>query len=182
MKSGFYALAGCTLLLTSACAQMPKDVLQVTEQHKAMKAAQSRTIASPKKKEVLLAGAAALQDMGFSIDKTDPELGLVVGSKQRDAKEGEQVALAVVGAAITTILAGPVAGVHNFKYDDEQFVRASITAGSEENATDLRISVQRIVLDQRGDVSKAETVKDEKLYSQFYETLGASIPWEVTGG
>jgi len=182
MKSGFNILACCTLLLTGACAQMPDDVLQVSEKHRVMKVAQSRKVATPKKKEVLLAGAAALQDMGFTIDQSDPELGLVVGSKQRDATDGGQIALAVVGATLTTLLAGPAAGVNGFRYDDEQVVRASLIAGDGADETDLRISVQRVVLDQRGKVSKAETIRDEELYTQFYETLGGSIPWEVTGG
>ncbi|SDR30742.1 hypothetical protein [Pseudovibrio sp. Tun.PSC04-5.I4] len=182
MSSRFNVIAGCALLLLGACAQMPKDVMQVGEKHKAMKVAQSRTVVTPKKKEVLLSGAKALQDMGFTIDSTDPDLGLVVGSKRRDATDGRQMALAVAGAAVQTVLFGPIIGYATFKYDDEQTVRASLTAGEGDKGTDLRINVQRVVLDQRGGISRQETVQDAELYSTFYDTLGASIPWQVTGG
>ncbi|WFS61335.1 hypothetical protein LF599_11690 [Pseudodesulfovibrio thermohalotolerans] len=48
---------------------------------------------------VLVAANAVLQDLGFNLDETDPELGVVVASKNRDATDGGQVfLLALLGA------------------------------------------------------------------------------------
>jgi hypothetical protein len=50
---------------------------------------------------MLSAATAVLQDLGFNIEETELPLGVLVGSKSRDAVSGSQIAGAIVLAALT---------------------------------------------------------------------------------
>ena len=51
--------------------------------------------------DILSASAAALQDLGFSIDESETKLGIIVGSKRSDASSDVEEALQVVTAILS---------------------------------------------------------------------------------
>ena len=89
----------------SACETgIPREALRITEQSFAERQLQTRRFETADEKMMLSAVAGLLQDLGFSIDEIETELGVVVGSKMRDAREFSQVARAVKSQSVNTLL------------------------------------------------------------------------------
>jgi hypothetical protein len=86
-------------LMTGCAASTPKDALTLSPESLANRQLQTRRYDTGNDNAVLVAANAVLQDLGFNLDETDPELGVVVASKERDATDGGQVfLLALLGA------------------------------------------------------------------------------------
>lgn len=86
-KLGRIAPAIACLLL--GCAPgIPTEALQINPQTLAQREASSRSYDTGNEGEILSASVQVLQDLGFTIDRTAADAGLVTASKQRDATEG----------------------------------------------------------------------------------------------
>jgi hypothetical protein len=155
--------------LLSACATgIPKEALQITELTLAERQMQTRRFETPDEKMILFAVSGLLQDLGFNLDESETRVGLVVGSKRRDATEADQVALAIFAA---------VFGVYS-PIDEVQVLRASVvTRPVGENSQNIAVQVtfQRIVWDTNNRVSKAESLKDPMQFQEFFEKLSKSL-------
>jgi hypothetical protein len=89
------------LCVTSGCAaKMPKDAFELSPESMANRQLQTRRYDTGNEEAVLVAANGVLQDLGFNLDETDPELGVVVASKNRDATDGGQVFLLVLLGAL----------------------------------------------------------------------------------
>jgi hypothetical protein len=118
--------------------------------------------------EILSASAALLQDLGFHLDESETDLGLLVSSKERDATEAGQVALAFLAAL----------GGSNMSIDTLQKIRASVVTspvGENRERTRVRVTFQRIVWNNYGQVSKLEKLNDPEMYQEFYEKLSKAV-------
>jgi len=118
---------------------------------------------------ILAAGIGVLQDMGYSVDSTEKDAGLVAASKTVDATNGAQVA----GMIFIALLGGQPQAI-----DKEQKIRVSfVTLPSklDKKGYLARVSFQRIVWNTKGQVTAAETLKDEKLYQEFFDKLSKSV-------
>ena len=91
------------MLFLVACQAIPKNALVMTPQTLQDRQIQTRIFETTDKEAMLIAATGVLQDLGFAIDETDVELGVIVGQKQRDAISGSQVAGAFVMAALTGV-------------------------------------------------------------------------------
>ena len=161
----------CLLLATamavSGCAQtIPKEALQLKPESMQLRQLQTRSFETKDEKKLLNAGAGVLQDLGFNIDESETKLGVIVGSKDRDAVEAGQVAGAVVMAVMFGV-AMPV--------DKNQKIRASVVTRPNGSKTNLRVTFQRVVWNTRGQVSKTESIEDATIYQQFFEKLSKSV-------
>lgn len=157
-----FVLAGCQQTI-------PKEVLQLSATSLEDRQLQTRRFDTNNEEQLLASSAAVLQDLGFSLDESETKLGLIVGSKQRDATEAGQVAGAIVMAALFGV-AMPV--------DSEQKIRISIAtkALNEENTQhSVRVTFQRVVWNTQGKVSRSEMLKEAELYQQFFEKLSKSV-------
>ena len=128
-----------------------------------------------KEDEIITACAGVLQDLGFTLDDSETELGLVVASKNRDATDAGQVALATLA-----VMLGALGGGSSNAFaaiDSVQKIRASVVSkpGLDGNRIVVRVTFQRIVWNRRGDISKMETLKDPGLYEGFFERLSKAI-------
>ncbi len=126
-------------------------------------------------KKVIQASAGALQDLGFTIDKSETDLGMIVASKNRSAVSVGQATL-----AITADVASALFGAYSNLYaqtDKEQKIEASliINPSLSEKSTVVRIKFQRVIWNQAGLVSRFETIKDPELYQGFFERLSKAI-------
>lgn len=155
----FCAIAG---LLSAGCAQrIPETALALKPDTLALRQLQTRRFETTDEKMLLQAGAGVLQDLGFNIDESETKLGVIVGSKTRDATEAGQIA----GAILVGVLFGVVPPT-----DKEQKIRASLISKPMDNgSTTVRVTFQRIVWNNQGQISRTESVEDATIYQEFFE-------------
>jgi hypothetical protein len=157
------ALAGCQ------AAKVPKQALDLSPEDISNKQIQSRVFDTADEKMVLSSCAAVLQDLGFNLDESCTDLGLVTSSKSRSAVESGQVA----GKVVVAILFGVYVPV-----DKEQKIRASLVTrpiGEKKERVIVRLTIQRVVWNEQNKVTKAETINDPQIYQEFFDKLAQSI-------
>ena len=152
------------VIISSCSSGIPPEALEFTPQTLTQREAASRYYATLAEGETLSASVQVLQDLGFTIDRTAADAGLVTASKQRDATEGGQVVAAIAMAVLF--------GVY-MPVDDNQVIRASIVTRPVEDKGRMyvRVAFQRIVTDTQGKRSKIERLDDPELYSSFFRQL-----------
>ena len=183
-------------LLLSACVKIPKDALQLQPESLANRQLQTRRFDTTNYETMLGASAAVFQDLGFSLDETEYKLGVLVGSKRRDATNAGQV----VGAVLLAIFSGVPQS-----YDTEQTIRASLVmreidtgksepekpdinvgskgkskepekpAGREEGISTVRVTFQRVIHNNYGQVTKLEQINDPLVYQDFFDKLAQAV-------
>jgi hypothetical protein len=161
------AVVGALVLV--ACQQgVPKEALQLSPDSLERRQAQTRVFETGDEAEILSASAALLQDLGFTLDESEVDLGVIVASKNRDATEVGQV----VGAVAMAVLFGT-----RFPVDDQQRIRAALVTRELEDRPGyaVRLTMQRIVWDTDGQVSKTEPIDDERIYQEFFDKLSKSV-------
>ena len=168
MKNLKYLFIAC-VLGTTGCATTPDNIFQLADTSLQDRQIQSRFFETNNEAELLSAGIAVLQDMGYSIDETETKSGVITASKTVDATSGAQVA----GAILLTLLSGVAAPI-----DSQQQIRVSfVTVPSKLNNNGYlaRATFQRIVTSTQGQVTKAETLNKEELYVEFFNKLSKSV-------
>jgi len=163
------------LYITGCATTYPKNFLALSEDSLKMRQLQMRQFETINEKEIISASAGVLQDMGFTLDDSETKLGLVVASKDRDATDAGQVALATT-SVILSALGGMRSDAFNY-IDKVQKIRASIVSrlNAEGNKTVVRVTFQRIVWNNIGNISKMETLNDPALYQGFFDKLSRSV-------
>ncbi len=151
-----------------ACVQtIPKEALQLRPESLELRKLQTRSFETKDEKQLLVAGAGILQDLGYNIDESETKLGVIVGSKDRDAVEAAQVAGAIMIAAL---------GGGSVPIDKNQKIRASlITFPGKGKTTNLRITIQRIVWNTAGQISKTQSIEDPEIYQDFFTKLSKAV-------
>lgn len=170
MKKIFVVPLLATSLFVAGCQQtIPKEALQFSMTTLEDRQLQTRRFETADEGALLASSAAVLQDLGFNLDESETGLGLVVGSKNRDATEAGQV----VGAIAMAVLFGVAMPV-----DKEQKIRVSlVTKATNDEKTEhaVRVTFQRIVWNTQGQVSRTEMLKDPEMYQGFFESLSKSV-------
>jgi hypothetical protein len=156
------------LVSLSACAPtVPKEALELGNDSLQRRQAQTRRFETEDEKKLLAAGAQVLQDLGFNLEESETGLGVVVGSKERDAVEAGQV----VAAIIVAVLSGAATPI-----DSTQKIRVSlITRPLSKKDMAARVTFQRIVWNTQGQVTTTEALDDPKLYQEFFDKLSQSV-------
>jgi len=145
------------------------DVLKLTADSMALRQMQTRKYSTRDDTKVIQAVVGLLQDDGFTIQELEADLGVVLGSKNREAIEAGQVAAAV--------LVGVVFGVA-IPIDKYQLMSASIViseAPSDSNSTIVRVTFSRLVWNTDNDLSKAERLEEPEMYQLFFSKLSKSL-------
>lgn len=158
------------IFLLSACATtIPPEALKFNPDTLANRQLQARKFDTKNEKELLSAASAVLQDLGFNLDESAPGIGVLVGSKKRDARDSGQIA----GQIMLGILFGAAA----MSIDSEQLIRASLVTKPAENGNGyiLRVTFQRVVWNQNKQVSKIEAINDQETYKGFFDKLSKSV-------
>jgi starvation-inducible outer membrane lipoprotein len=158
LLSGFILLTGCQTI--------PKDALTLSPESLKQRQIQTRKYETKDDAKILAACAGLLQDMGFNLDESETELGVIVASKKRSAVNAGQQVLAILAALGGTYM----------PTDKEQKMRASIvTRPVGENHIAVRVTFQRIVWNSQGQVTVREGLTDPKIYQEFFGKLSKSI-------
>lgn len=161
--------AGITvaLLSTGCVATIPKDALKLQPESLQSRQLQTRYYETTNEMKILAAGTAVLQDLGFSLAESETKLGVVTGTKQRDAVNAGQVTTAIVVA----LLGGGVMPI-----DKAQTMRVSfVTRPLEHNRVLVRVTFQRVVMNTNNQVTTQEALMDPPIYIEFYDKLSKAI-------
>ncbi len=151
------------------CVSIPQGAFKLQESSLEIRKMQTRKFDTKDEVELLSAGAAQLQDMGYIIDETEKNVGLIVASKDADATNGVQIAQ-MIAIALLTGVSGPT--------DKAQKIRVSfvtIPSGANSGSYLARITFQRIVWNDRGHIARVETISDPKIYQDFFSQLSKSV-------
>ncbi|MGE4350687.1 MAG: hypothetical protein AB7E52_00690 [Bdellovibrionales bacterium] len=162
------ALCFAALLTLCACAQaVPKEALELTQETLQQRQMQTRKFETNDEKKLLTSGAQVLQDLGFNLEESETALGVVVGSKERDATEAAEVAAVIF---LRVMIGTPML------YDEKQKIRVSlITRPVAKEETAARVTFQRVVWNNQGQISTTEPLNDPKLYQEFFDKLSQSV-------
>ena len=152
---------------TSCQSGVPPDALKLSRESLERRQLQTRAFDTANEKVLLQASAGVLQDLGFTLDESETELGVVVASKDRSAVEAGQVAGQIAMALLL--------GVYTPIDKNQRFWASLVTRPLLPERSAVRVTFQRIVWNDQGQVSKAEFIDDVSIYREFFEKLGQSV-------
>ncbi len=167
-------LAFLVAAFSSGCLPaIPPEALTLQPEAASLRVQQTRRFDTNNEGELLQASLGVLQDMGFELDESESRLGVLVASKTRDATDAAQVASKILVAAFAS---------QNMPIDVTQRIRVSlITRVISPKESTVRITFQRIVWNDMGQVSLSESLDDPELYQQFFFKLSKSLFLEAHG-
>lgn len=152
--------------LTGCATTVPKEALQLSPTSLEDRQMQTRHFEGSSENEILSASAGVLQDLGFQINESETDLGIIVCSKERDATESGQVAAAVVVALL---------GGGSIPIDKNQKIKASLVVKPDKSGFNVRITFQRMVWNTQNQLSKVEGLREPEMYQEFFDKLSKSI-------
>jgi len=156
-------------LMFQGCDSIPKDALQMNEATVEQRQLQTRAFETADESKILSASASLLQDLGFTLDKSETKVGLIVASKDRSAVNAGQVTGAI---ALTVLFGGPCT------FDQKQKIRASVVthpAYEGKYRIAVRVTFQRVVWDNYGQITKLERLNESDLYTGFFDKLSKAV-------
>lgn len=160
---------GFSFVIQGCQTTIPKEALQLSSESLKTRQLQTRRFDTKEEATLLSASAQVLQDLGFNLDESETKLGVIVASKDRDATEAGQI----VGAVLIAVIFGVSVPV-----DKLQKIRVSLVTRpmkSETGGMAVRITFQRLIWNDRGQISRLETLDDAKIYQEFFEKLSKAV-------
>lgn len=173
------AMGALCLATLAGCASIPDDALALSPDSLERRQLQTRRIDGIDEKKLLAAAAGVLQDLGFNIDESETRLGVIVASKDRSALTGTQIAGAIVAAMFG--IATPIDKTQNIRVSLVTRPAVSSDGVPLGDSHLLRITIQRIVRDVNGQISRIESIEEPNVYQAFFDRLSKSIFLEVQG-
>lgn len=169
----------------SGCVPMPKaeDFFKLTPESAKHRALQTRMFETSDEKELLSASAAVLLDLGFQVEESSTEVGVLRAAKERSAREYAQEILQACVCLLSAVGGEPII----MPVDLHQQINATLVTRRSESAPSrfsVRINFYRMVWKgdgATGDQSippgeqRIEMIYDEKIYRQFFAKLSKSV-------
>jgi hypothetical protein len=151
----------------------PKNLMLPSENQLELREQQSRVYKTTDEANLLSASAALLQDMGFNIDESNKELGILTASKMRSAVNARNQATAILLTVLTAAAGNPVLQ----PTDKEQKMRAGVVVKplGDGHSTIVRVTFQRIVYNTAGQVSTQEMLGSDQIYTEFFDKLSKAV-------
>jgi hypothetical protein len=123
---------------------------------------QTRIFETNDEMQVLTASAALLQDLGFTINKSEVKCGVIVASRYRDLRPNYGVIL------LKDFIKEP--------YNTHQKVIASlVTRPLDDRRTAVRVTFQHMVWRSDKRMAKNEQINEPEIYRQFFSKLSKSL-------
>ena len=173
MKRCIVLSMACMVFLT-ACASLPRDALDLTEERIKRRQVQTRLF-NVSEKQLLAAVAVLLQDLGYAIDESESSLGVIVASKNCDARRAGEI---ILQALLATMAAMGGADNPQMIYEKDQMIRVSIVTtpiSGQESATMVRPTFQRIIVNNYGKLSRMLPVEADGIYRDFFDKLSKAL-------
>jgi hypothetical protein len=172
-------------LLLSGCIQMatPESLFELTPDSAKHKALQTRLFETSNEKELLSASAAVLQDLGFQIEESDVDAGVLRAAKERSARSvGQEILqgfIFLIGLFGQQTIIIPV-DLH------QQIGATLVTRRAEHDASrfTVRILFHRKVWKGDGQSGNSyimpgeqhmDIIYDENIYQQFFAKLSKGL-------
>jgi hypothetical protein len=177
MRYRLLAIVACALIAGCMPSEITKEMLKFNEDTPARRQVESRSFATADEAKLLSDGAAVLKELGFTVDVRSDELGFVAASKKGSAYNVGEIA----AAAATVIVSQAVGlGLGMPAYDKNQSLRAAlIAAPGDGGALVIRVTLQRVVWDTDGSVTKSELLTDPAPYKEFFTKLARTSGLEA---
>jgi len=170
------------LLLLTGCAPEVSQMLTPPEDMLAQRQIQTRQYEFADEEQVLMACTGFLQDMGFQIDEGASRLGVVLGSKMRDANSltpGQRAAVAV--AALGLVAGGYTAPLALLLVDKMQAkpVRIEVGVFTRKIGTSGDQVAVRIIFRETGykdgRPAPPHIIKDATIYQEAFDRLSKAL-------
>jgi hypothetical protein len=171
--------------LLSGCVQMPKveSFFVLTPESAKYRSLQTRMFETSNEKELLSASAAVLQDLGFQVEESVKDVGMLRAAKERGAREyGQEIMQSLI------FILGALGGKATIiPVDVHQQINATlVTRRSETDASrfSVRILFHRSIWKGDGNtgdqyippgIQSLELIVDGKIYQQFFAKLSKSV-------
>ena len=127
---------------------------------------QTRIFEDIDEKKLLMASAAVLQDLGFTIDETEVSAGVIACSRDRDVTDPKEVVLSIALLFLGIYL----------PYAERQKVLASlITTPLNNKRIAVRITFQHMVWNSDHVLIKSEQMNEPEIYQEFFSKLSKSV-------
>jgi len=168
-----YFVLFAAAVLCGCATGVPDDALRLSPETLEQRRLQTRRFDGIAESDILAASAGVLQDLGFNLDESETELGVLVASKKRSARDARQIATALLLEIIGW----------DMEIDEKQKIRASLVtrpatdgeAGEDGENHFVRITFQRMVWDSANEVSRIERLDEPELYQGFFDRLSKSV-------
>jgi len=186
------ALIGLGLLFVAGCQTPPENAMELSPDSLKLRQLQTRRVEGIDEKALLAASVGVLQDLGFNIDETETQLGVIVASKKRSAIDTADIISSSLETLAIDLALSLVFGDHyssdgEISIDVTQKIRISIvtrpaldsSGQPRKDAQVIRVTIQRLVWDDEGTLVHAESIEDPKVYQKFFDRLSKSIFLEL---
>lgn len=166
------ALLLAVVLAMAGCQKIPKDALKLSPESLEKRSLQTRKYQGVTEEEILSASASVIQYLGFNIDESESRLGLIVGSKDRDATDYGQWATSAAVAFFSI-------GMMSVDVDKSQKLRVSLVIrpvpDGDGKGHFVRVTFQRIIWDAYGKVTLTERLEEPSMYQEFFDRLSKAV-------
>jgi hypothetical protein len=164
------------LALTGCAVEMPDDYMAIKPRDAADREMQGRRFDGIGEKELLDAAVGVLQDLGFTVDITNAELGFVQGAKEREAKAPGQVLVVVILAALAGSQGG-AGGVSAEQMRQDQTITVLLSVRPvRENDARSHIVLVTFHRHLRQPLQRtAGPLREPELYQSFFELLSKAL-------
>lgn len=159
------SLAVLLVLLAGCASGPPPEAFRMSTTALEDRQMQSRRFDTLDETGILAASVGVLQDLGYALDISNADLGVLTASKQLDASNAGQMAAMILIAA----LGGGATAI-----DDDQKVRVCLViypSQESKGSTVVRVTMNRFIWNTHGQITKAETLSEPELYQAFFEKL-----------
>jgi len=166
MKKIIPSLFVGTLLLTG-CAVNYDNYYTLSENYLQQRQLQTKRFETTDEQAILVASSQVLQDLGYTLTESETKLGLISGSKDRDATNGGQI----VGGILLALLTGA-----RMPLDTTQKINATLVTTKSKNNDGylVRIKFARVIFNDMGG-GRTEVIEDPLIYQEFFNKLSQSI-------
>ncbi len=176
------------LLMTSgglsSCVTKQPEYFDPSQSSVAARKMQARVYSSVDEADVMSAAAAVLQDMGYSIDAVEFQLGVISASKRADATSRWEAFGSLTFDSMKCVFTFLI-GCDGERYgaiDDVQDVRLTMVSMPRSNGdVAVRITIQRRIFDKRGRLSEQSTIADADVYESLFARLSKAVFLEQQG-
>ncbi|MFC1635077.1 hypothetical protein ACFL5Z_09565 [Planctomycetota bacterium] len=161
------------ILVFQGCGDISEEALRMDGMTLEEKQLQTRLFDTTDERKILSASEGILQDLGFKLVEREMDLGLIVGSKDRDAVKAGHILLTAIWS-----------GLNNTPSTYSEKIRISVVtspAGGNAQRTSVRVIFQRIIWDNYGRLSKLERLNVPELYQGFFKKLYKAVFPEAYG-
>ena len=157
------------------CASIPTGFLKPSEGYLQKRELQMRQYDTTNEKQIVTSVAGVLQDLEFTLDDSETDVGFVAASKRADATSKGQIA----GAFLLDILAAMGGSYSNntARCDKTQVIKASVITKPSLDGKKMvvRVTFQRIVWNMSNQINRVETLNEPQIYQKFYDSLSKAI-------